>query len=116
MALADPTPTQAGTSIAMDGWHVFLSWILTPTGAVLTLLLIGLGAATGLMSLMGRSVRVLAILVKIAGALLFIWVVGGILEAWGIPVRETIRYIGSQIPATLDMVGAFLSRLFTVAG
>lgn len=116
MTLVDPDPVQTATNITTDGWHVFLSWILTPTGAILTLLLLGLGVGTGVMSLLGRSVRVLSICVKIVAALLFIWIVGGVLEAWGVPVRETITYIANQIPSLVDAFVDFLRRLFTIAG
>lgn len=114
--LADASPTQAATTITMDGWHVFLSWVMTPTGAVLALLLIGLAVASGVMQVMGRGVRVLGVCVKIVAALLFVWIVGGILEAWGIPVRETISYLGSQLPTLIGHAAEFIGSLFSVAG
>lgn len=81
MTLATNPPTDQLTQIGSDGWHVFMAWILTPTGAVLTLLLIGLGIATGIMRMAGRSICLLLVLVRIAATLLVVWIVGGILEA-----------------------------------
>ena len=114
--MTDPHPTDQLTQIGMDGWHVFMAWVFTPTGAVLTLLLIALSAATGIMHLAGRSIRLMLTLVKITATLLVIWIVGGILEAWGVPVRETIATIGSWIPGIIQAIGGFLKRLFETAG
>ena len=64
----------------------------------------------------GRSVRILLVLIKIAATLLVVWIVGGILEAWGVPVRETIGVVGSWIPGLVQSIGGFLQRLFETAG
>lgn len=114
--MTDPHPTDQITQMGMDGWHVFMAWVLTPTGAVLTLLLIALGVATGIMHVAGRGIRLMLILVKITATLLVIWIVGGILEAWGVPVRETIAAIGSWMPGVIQSVGGFIKRLFETAG
>lgn len=116
MTLAETPPTGQIVQTGMDGWHVFTSWVFTPTGAILTLLLIALGVATGIMRAAGRSVRILLVLIKVAATLLVVWIVGGILEAWGVPVRETIATIGSWIPGLVQSVGGFLQRLFETAG
>lgn len=114
--MTDPHPTEQLTQMGMDGWHVFMAWILTPPGATLTLLLIALGVATSVMRLAGRSIRFLLAATKIAATLLVIWIVGGILKAWGVPGRESIATIGSWIPSLIQAAGGFLKRLFETAG
>lgn len=116
MLLTETPPTGQITQAGMDGWHVFTSWVFTPTGAILTLLLIALSVGVGIMRAAGRSIRLLLVLVKVAATLLVVWIVGGILEAWGVPVRETIATIGSWIPGLVQSVGGFLQRLFETAG
>lgn len=116
MLLTETPPTGQITQAGRDGWHVFTSWVFTPTGAILTLLLIALSVGVGIMRAAGRSVRILLVLIKIAATLLVVWIVGGILEAWGVPVRETIGVVGSWIPGLVQSIGGFLQRLFETAG
>lgn len=108
MVLADAAP-QSTVNTGMD---VFASWILTPTGATLTLLMIGLGVAGQL----ARGVRWVGIALKVALAMWVVWILGGILEAWGVPVREMIRQLGAYLPTLLNAAGAWLARMFEVAG
>lgn len=108
LTLADATPSTA----ANTGMDVFASWILTPTGATLTLLMIGLGIA----GVVARGVRWVGIALKVALAMWVVWILGGILEAWGVPVREMIRQLGAYLPTLLNAAGAWLARMFEVAG
>ncbi|PWG66710.1 hypothetical protein [Bifidobacterium callitrichidarum] len=107
--------TTTTTSTANDTLSVFMSWILTPTGAVLMLLLIFIGGGSVVMKILGRSVRVLSIAGKIVCVLFFVWVIGGVLEAFGIPVRETLATIGGYLPMLVGKFLDFVARLFTVA-
>ena len=91
---------------------MFASWILTPTGATLTLLMIGLGIA----GVVARGVRWVGIALKVALAMWVVWILGGILEAWGVPVRETIRMVGGYLPALARAMCDWLARMFEVAG
>lgn len=108
--------TQVAGNYAQTGLGVFWAWMFTPTGALLTLLLLGLGGVSIVFRVLGRSVVLLERAAMIAAGLFFVWVVGGILEAWGIPVREWIRQLGSALPDLGSAFGTFLKRLFTTAG
>ena len=102
------------------GINVFLSWVFTPTGAILTLLLIALASFTGVGKWLRWPTRVFSVMLKIVVCLYFVWIVGGILEAWGIPVREMLAQMGAVlvgwIPALWDSFLSMLSRLFQIAG
>lgn len=115
----DPNSTQQLTDTANgtagDTLSVFMSWIMTPTGAVLMLLLIFIGGGSLVMKILGRSVRALSIAGKIVCVLFFVWVVGGVLEAFGIPVRETLATVGGYLPMLVSRFLDFVARLFTIA-
>ena len=111
MGMLTLAETDATTPVN-TGIGVFASWILTPTGATLTLLMIGLGIA----GFVARSVRWVGIAMKVAIAMWVVWILGGILEAWGVPVRETIRMVGGCLPALAKALCGWLARMFEVAG
>lgn len=108
--------TDTANTTTMSTLDVFMSWILTPTGAILMLLLIFIGGGSLVMKIMGRSVRLLMIAGKIVCVLFFVWVIGGILEAFGVPVRETIATVSAYLPALAGKFLDFVGRLFTIAG
>lgn len=108
--------TQQGTQTGNDALSVFGAWMFTPTGATLTILLILIGATYGVMNVLGRTVRWLGIAAKIVAFLLFFWIVGGILEAWGIPVREWVQSIASRIPDIGSLLMQLFERLLFTAG
>ena len=97
-------------------WDVFWAWVFTPTGAVIFLLMLGVVIATVVMKLMNRATRVLTVCASTLVVLFFLWVVGGILEAWGVPVREIIAALGSRLPDLGSSAMDLISRMFTVAG
>lgn len=102
------------------GINVFLAWVLTPTGAVLTLLLMALASFTGLGKWLRWPTRIFSIMLKFVVCLYFVWIVGDILDAWGIPVREILAQVAAVvvgwIPSLVASFLDFLSRLFQVAG
>lgn len=108
--------TQQGTQTGNDALSVFAAWIFTPTGAMLTVLLILIGSAYGVLNMMGRAVHWLGIAAKVVAFLLFFWIVGGILEAWGVPVREWLQSIASQLPDIGSLLMQFFERLIFTAG
>lgn len=92
-----------------SGLGVFLSWVRTPIGALLFILLCG----SGVLAVVKRGARWAGIFLQVVATLFSIWVLGGILEAWGIPVREMIRQLGSYMPSALQWVADFIRILFT---
>lgn len=101
---------------AADFFSVFLAWVFTPTGAILTLLLILIGGGSLAMRVMGRASRLLSVLGTITAILFFVWIVSGVMEGFGIPVREWIRSIAMQLPDIGMMFKAFFERLLYTAG
>ena len=98
---------------------VFFSWAFTPTGALLLVLAILFGGAGLILRVLGmgqRFARLFITFMSIAGFLFFIWVVSGILEVWGIPVREWITQIGGMIPELGAALLDFFKRLLFAAG
>lgn len=95
---------------------VLAAWVFTPTGATLTLMLIAIGGGSLVMRLMGRASRLLSIAGLVTAFLFFVWIVSGILEAFGIPVREWIRMIALQLPDLGLLFKAFVERLLYTAG
>ncbi|MBT1162142.1 hypothetical protein [Bifidobacterium sp. SO1] len=108
--------TQQGTQTGNDFLSVLGAWIFTPTGAILTLLLILIGGAYGVLNVMGQTIRWLGIAAKVVAFLLFFWIVGGILEAWGIPIREWVRSLATQMPDIGSLLLQFFERLIFTAG
>ena len=105
------TVTQTAGQGAADFLTVLFSWMFTPTGAVLTLLLL----AVVFMKIMGRSMRMLSVAARICAGLFFVWVISGVLEAMGIPIREWMQGIASQLPDLGALLKAFLERLLFTA-
>ena len=106
------TVTQTTGQGAADFLTVLFAWMFTPTGAVLTLLLLAVG---GVMRIMGRSMRMLSVAARICAGLFFVWVISGVLEAMGIPIREWMQGIASQLPDLGALLKAFLERLLFTA-
>lgn len=90
-----------------DGLRIFASWCCTPIGGILLLLLIG----CGVLSVVKRGARWVTWLVSIVSIMFMVWIIGGILEAYGIPVRETIRQFGAWLPSIIGGVGRFLNSI-----
>ena len=91
------TVTQTAGQGAADFLTVLFAWMFTPTGAVLTLLLLAVGGGSVFMKIMGRSMRMLSVAARICAGLFFVWVISGVLEAMGIPIREWMQGIASQL-------------------
>ena len=58
------TVTQTAGQGAADFLTVLFAWMFTPTGAVLTLLLLAVGGGSVFMKIMGRSMRMLSVAVE----------------------------------------------------
>ena len=98
---------------------VFLAWVFTPTGALLLVLALLFGGAGIVMRVVGAGRRFAGLFMTfmgIAGFLFFVWVVSGLLEVWGIPVREWIASIGGMLPDLGRALGSFFERLLFTAG
>ena len=108
------TVTQTAGQGAADFLTVLFAWMFTPTGAVLTLLLLAVGGSV-FMKIMGRSMRMLSVAARICAGLFFVWVISGVLEAMGIPIREWMQGIASQLPDLGVLLKAFLERLLFTA-
>ena len=102
------TVTQTAGQGAADFLTVLFAWMFTPTGAVLTLLLLAVGGGSVFMKIMGRSMRMLSVAARICAGLFFVWVISGVLEAMGIPIREWMQGIASQLPDLGVLLKAFL--------
>ena len=109
------TVTQTAGQGTADFLTVLFSWMFTPTGAVLTLLLLAVGGVSVFMRIMGRSMRMLSVAARICAGLFFVWVISGVLEAMGIPIREWMQGIASQLPDLGALLKAFLERLLFTA-
>lgn len=59
------------------------------------------------MRIMGRSMRMLSVAARICAGLFFVWVISGVLEAMGIPIREWMVGIASQLPDLGALLKAF---------
>lgn len=101
-----------GSQTTQSGMDIMMSWIMTPTGATLFLLL----CACGLLKVIKRGSRVASVAVSVAAGLFFVWIVGGVLQAWGIPVRDWLQQLGAQLPDLGSAVGRFFTRMFSMAG
>lgn len=109
------TVTQTAGQGAADFLTVLFAWMFTPTGAVLTLLLLAVGGGSVFMKIMGRSMRMLSVAARICAGLFFVWVISGVLETMGIPIREWMQGIASQLPDLGVLLKAFLERLLFTA-
>ncbi|GGI15370.1 hypothetical protein GCM10007377_15560 [Galliscardovia ingluviei] len=94
---------------------VLLSWIVSPSGATLSLLSMGFGAVAGLLRLLGKGARLIMWLMGACLTLLVLFVLGGLLEAWGVPVRATLETVFAFLPRLINDFGMFLHRMFEVA-
>jgi hypothetical protein len=108
--LAD-TATGTLTGTANTGLGVFNSWIFTPTGATLTLMLI----VFGVLAAIRKGSRWVTVTMRIVLVMWLTWVLGGILQAWGVPVRETISLVGGWLPGLLNGILQWFGALFRVA-
>lgn len=100
------------TALFQDWWGVFSAWVLTPTGALLTLLLLGFGGTAWFGRSMGRSTRVVSWLAGVVAVVWVLWVLGGVLGRMGAPIRQVLAWL----PAIVDAACALLVRLFETAG
>lgn len=114
MELAEPDSSLGQT--AGSAIDLFMAWILTPTGATLTILLLLMGVGSLVMRIMGRTGRILKACVSVTLGLLFLWIISGVLSAMGIPVREWVAQVGAWVPSLLQAIMSFIERLFRVAG
>lgn len=103
-------------STTSNALALFFSWVFTPIGATLTLLILIMGGGSLIARIMGQSGRLLKTLATIAAVLFFVWVITGILSAMGIPVRDWLLQIGSYIPDLLAAFVEFIQRLVSVTG
>ena len=110
---ADLTPASQAVQGAFD---VLLAWMFTPTGALLLVMVILFGGADLALRAAGRAVRWLGLVAKACAGLFAVWVVGGILEAWGIPVREWIGAAAAGVPGLAAALVEFFKRLLLAAG
>lgn len=108
--------TDMASNTLFAGWEVFSAWVFTPTGALLTLLLIGLGIANGALSFMGRTTRILKYALGIVATVWLLWVLGGVLGRMGAPIREVFTLIFAWLPPLMNAFMGFLQRLFETAG
>ena len=81
-----------------DVLTVFFSWVFTPTGAILTLLMIIICAGS-----------------VVFAFLLFVWIITGVLEVMGLPVREWMKDIAAQMPDIGSLFMEFLRKLVFTA-
>lgn len=93
-------------------WSVFSSWVLTPTGALLTLLLIASGVVSWFGNIGGRSNRLLLWLIGLVAAVWTLWILGGVLGRMGAPIRQLLSWLPLIVNAACD----FLLRLIQTAG
>lgn len=98
---------------------VFMAWVFTPTGAlllVLAILFAGMGVVTRILGAGQRFARMFTVCMSIAGILFFFWVVSGLLEVWGLPVREWAAQIFGELPDIGAALSDFFIRLLFTAG
>lgn len=98
-----------------DTLAVFLSWVFTPTGAILTLLMLIICAGSVVFAVIQKSARALGVALTICAFLLFAWIVTGVLEVFGFPVREWMKAIAAQLPDIGSLFMEFLRRLVFAA-
>lgn len=91
--------------------EVFRSWALTPAGATLLLLVIGLGIAKACQI----GGRIVSGLLTATLTLFLVWVLGGVVEAMGIPVREAMAQVAAQLPWVAGALMRFLAELLGAA-
>lgn len=96
-------------------FSVLGAWIFTPTGAVLTLLLLLIGGSSLVTKIIGGTSRLLSIAGVVTAALFFAWIVSGVLEGFGIPVREWIQSIAAQLPNLGQLFKEFIEKLLYTA-
>ena len=89
-----------------DVLTVFFSWVFTPTGAILTLLMIIICAGSVVFAILQKSTRAF---------LLFVWIITGVLEVMGLPVREWMKDIAAQMPDIGSLFMEFLRKLVFTA-
>lgn len=107
--------TQATDQVGQSAWQVFEAWAFTRTGALLLIIVIFAGGASMVMSLLGRAVRGLSIAAGVAAGIFFLWVIGGILEAYGVPVREIVSRLAGLLPGLAEAAVNFVISLFQAA-
>ena len=90
------TVTQTAGQGAADFLTVLFAWMFTPTGAVLTLLLLAVGGGSVFMKIMGRSMRMLSVAARICAGLFFVWVISGVLES-PIPLKTAPKTLYATI-------------------
>lgn len=100
-----------GAASTQSGMDIMMSWILTPTGATLFLLL----CACGVLKIVKKGARWASIMLTVVAVLFFVWIVGGVLQAWGIPVRDWMQQVGAQLPDLGTAVSKFFTRMFDLA-
>ena len=110
----DQAAETAGQTLG-DVLTVFFSWVFTPTGAILTLLMIIICAGSAVFAIMQRSTAALMTALTVCSFLLFVWIVTGVLEVMGLPVREWMRDVAAQLPNVGSLFMEFLRRLVFTA-
>ena len=111
--MSELTSQTSGT--VNTGIEVFRQWVMTPVGATLVLILLAVCVANVVMRAAGTAGMVLNVVTTVAIVLFFLWVIGGVCEAMGIPVRETVRQMGSYLPDVGTSFMKFLKDLFDVS-
>ena len=105
------TVTQTAGQGAADFLTLLFAWMFPPARC----LLLAVGGGSVFMKIMGRSMRMLSVAARICAGLFFVWVISGVLEAMGIPIREWMQGIASQLPDLGVLLKAFLERLLFTA-
>lgn len=103
--------TQYANGTMEGALTVFRSWALTPAGAVLLLALIGLCIAKACRV----GGRIVTGLLTATLTLFLVWVLGGVVEAMGIPVREAMAQVAAGLPAFAGALMRFLTLLLGAA-
>ena len=98
-----------------DVLTVFFSWVFTPTGAILTLLMIIICAGSVVFAILQKSTCALMSALTICAFLLFVWIITGVLEVMGLPVREWMKDIAAQMPDIGSLFMEFLRKLVFTA-
>ena len=111
--MSELTSQTSGT--VNTGIEVFRQWVMTPVGATIALILLAIGAVNVVMRTSGTAGTVLNVVSTVAIVLFFLWIIGGVCEAMGIPVRETVRQMGAYLPDVGTAFMKFLKDLFDVS-
>lgn len=98
-----------------DVLTVFFSWVFTPTGAILTLLMIIICAGSAVFAILQKSTHALMTALTICAFLLFVWIITGVLEVMGLPVRQWMQDVAAQLPDIGSLFMEFLHRLVFTA-